>query len=118
VDRSGRRRRLRGTLVDGGGTGGWRKAGTVRLSHDTPNADYRELEQDIEIGDEDASDSVRLAALVAYTAEALKDNSVVTDRDLTLEEADNGVDDADTMEDPRRGGHGGRAASVEQSVAH
>ena len=81
-------------------------AGEVRIRWQEPGTDdVTEVDQDVEIGDDDASDSVRMAALVAYTAEVLKGNSVVADRDVTLgdlleeaeELADEGVDGADEM---------------------
>jgi Ca-activated chloride channel family protein len=95
-------------LVDGAGDlAGPLVAGTVSLRWQEPGTDdVTEVEQDVEIGDE-PSDAVRMAALVAYTAELLKGNEVVSDRDVTLEDlldeaedlADEGIDGADVMED-------------------
>lgn len=82
-------------------------AGTIRLRWASPETgDVIEIEEDVLISDDDdASPGVRLAALVAYTAELLKGNSVVTDRGLTLDDlleeaeelADDDVDGADVM---------------------
>jgi Ca-activated chloride channel family protein len=92
-------------LVDGAGTGD--VAGEVRLRWQEPGTDdVTELDQPIEIGGE-PSDAIRMAALVGYTAELLKGNQVVDDRDVTLEDllddaedlADEDVDGADVMED-------------------
>ena len=92
-------------LVEGAGTGD--VAGEVRLCWQQPGTeDVTEVQHDIEIGDE-ASDAVRMAALVAYTAELLKGNEVVSDRGVTLEDlleeaedlADDDVRGADVMED-------------------
>ena len=55
-----------------------------------------EIDQDITLGDDGASDSVRMAALVAYTAEVLKGNSVIADRDVTLDDL---LDEAEELED-------------------
>jgi Ca-activated chloride channel family protein len=97
-------------LVDGTGTAdiaGPIVAGTVRLRWQEPGADgATEIERVIEIGDE-PSPAVRMAALVAYTAELLKGNAVVTDRGVTLDDlldeaedlADEDVAGADVMED-------------------
>jgi Ca-activated chloride channel family protein len=92
-------------LVDGTGTGDI--AGEVRLRWQEPGTDeVAEVEQGIDIGDE-PSDAIRLAALVAYSAELLKGNEVVNDRGVTLESlldeaedlADADVAGADVMED-------------------
>jgi Ca-activated chloride channel family protein len=93
--------------VTDSGDGGDADVGTVRLRWNDPETgDVDEIEQDIEIDDDDeASDSLRMAALVAYTAEVLKGNSVVTERDVELDDlleeaeelADEGVDGAADM---------------------
>ena len=79
--------------------------GEVRLRWQEPGTDrVTEIDQDITLGD-NASNSVRMAALVAYTAELLKGNTVVGDRDVTLDDLldeaeeldDDGVDGADVM---------------------
>lgn len=82
-------------LVDGAGAGD--VAGTVSLRWQEPGTnDVVEVEQDIEIGSDSASDAVRLASLVAYSAELLKGNEVVTDRDVTLEDL---LDEAENLAD-------------------
>jgi Ca-activated chloride channel family protein len=92
-------------LVDGAGSGD--VAGTVRLRWAEPGSgDVTEIERDLTIGDA-ASDAVRLATLVAHTAEVLKGNEVVTRRGVTLEElldeaealVVGDVEGADVMED-------------------
>ena len=81
-------------------------AGEVRLRWQEPGSDnVTEIAQDVTLGDADASDSVRLAAVVAYTAELLKGGSVVAGRDVTLDRLledaedldDDGVEGADVM---------------------
>jgi len=84
-------------------------AGEVRLRWESPETgEVTEIDQPIEIGGADgveASTSVRLAALVGYTAELLRGNEVVEDRGLTMVElldeaealAEAGVDGADDM---------------------
>jgi len=72
-------------------------AGEVSLRWQEPGTDnVTEIDQDITLGDDDASDSVRMAALVAYTAEVLKGNSVIADRDVTLDDL---LDEAEELED-------------------
>jgi Ca-activated chloride channel family protein len=92
-------------LADGAGTGDI--AGTVSLRWQAPGTDdVTEIEQRIEIGDE-PSPAVRMAALVAYSAELLKGNTVVGDRGVTIDDlleeaealADADVAGADVMED-------------------
>lgn len=72
-------------------------AGEVSLRWQEPGTDnVTEIDQDITLGDDGASDSVRMAALVAYTAEVLKGNSVIADRDVTLDDL---LDEAEELED-------------------
>lgn len=109
--------------VDGGGVDGSGAdragsdeaidAGTVRLRWQAPGSDIddagaiTEIEADIVIADDEASDAVRMAALVAYTAELLRANTVVSERGVTLDDlrdeaaalADDGVEGADVMVD-------------------
>jgi Ca-activated chloride channel homolog len=109
-------------LVGGAGTGDI--AGEVRLRWQEPGTDdVTEVDRDIEIGD-DPSDAVRMAALVGYTAELLKGNEVVSDRDVTIEDlldeaeelADEGVDGADVLEDLLEDALDARAPSPTVSV--
>lgn len=83
-------------------------AGEVRLRWESAgDGEVVELSEDVVIGDDEPSPSLQLAAVVGYTAELLKGNSVVTERGLTLEVlygaavdlADDGVDGAAEMID-------------------
>ncbi len=82
-------------------------AGEIRLRwRSTESGEVVELDEPLTVdGDAEASDSLRLATLVATTAEVLRGNSVVSDRGVTLDQllvdaqeldAD-GVDGADEM---------------------
>lgn len=93
-------------LVDGADPGA--DLGEVRLRWLPIDGDAAvEISTPIPAGDGEASDAMRLSAAVAYTAELLKDNSVVDERGLTLadvrEEADEldeaGVEGADDLAD-------------------
>lgn len=88
-------------------------AGQVRLRWADPSTgEFTETDTDIELdpallAEGEGSDSLRLAATVAATAEVLRGSSVVTERGITLDDlsteahalADAGVDGADDLAD-------------------
>jgi Ca-activated chloride channel family protein len=73
-------------------------AGEVRLRwRSAESGETVEVRQPLTVGDDGPSPSLRLAALVAHTAEVLRGNTVVADRGVTLESLQAEADELSAM---------------------